>query len=353
MPEAAVEKMKNSQVSGADLVRRLEFDREDVFALLSNRKVKKDLWHWQYEKNPSIPLVEKNSVALYKANELVGFCGIMPVKVKFDDQHYMGKWCVDLHVSPQFRRQGIAGELYRIIETESDVAMGFATSDAAYSLKLSRGWESGDEAEEFFFNNQSINLKGFIKRVLQLGLKGVGFFSGVKPETDANSNLDVDNKIELQDFDLLWSEVEDGYKRTVVRDANYLNWKYIQHPAGNYSIMSLRDNANKLRGALVLRKSADIARIVDYIGPAKDMQCKLALLNQFLQWSRGSAQLQCITSCTEWKRLLKQAGFLRYSKKRRFTVYINRDHKPENASGWFLMTGDSDSDLMSAIVSDL
>lgn len=341
-------KLNESKTSKPALARRLEFDKLDVFELMSSKQTKRDLWEWQYERNPAFVSAEYTSVALYRDEALVGFCGIMPVGVKFDDSHYTARWCCDLHVNNQFRRQGIAGELYKHIESESDVAMGFGTGDVAYSLKLKRGWQTSENIEEHFFTNKAQSFKGLVKRALQFTNKNIKRITQAGTPALTQHCIDIQKQISIQEFNDLWAEVEGGYQRTVVRDGAYVNWKYVQHPANNYNIISLRTSDRALLGALVVRKTSSMAHIVDYIGPASNLSYKQALLNYFLRWSKDSDKLHCISSCPEWNQLLKFSGFLKYPKTPRFTVTTSWSKEPLIARDWFLMTGDSDGDLLNA-----
>jgi len=347
-------KLNTSKTSPPVQARRADFARDDVFDLMSSNQAKRDLWQWQYGNNPCNDHVRDHSVALYRGDALVGFCGIMPADIKFDEQHYTAKWCCDLHVNTAFRRQGIAGAVYEIIEAESDVAMGFGTGDVAYSLKRDRGWQTSDAIEEYFYTNKAQSFKGVIKQLLQLKNKCIAQLTrqlrSLRQEQGRSiaTRIDIQPQISLPEIDALWNNVENGYQRAVVRDGQYINWKYVQHPSGNYNVISLRSEQQELLSALVVRKTPAMAHIVDYVGPAKDIECKKILLDYFLRWSKGSARLHCISSCDEWNQLLRSKGFLKYPKTPRFTVITNWSREPAIADNWFLMTGDSDGDLLNA-----
>ena len=98
-------------------------------------------------------------------------------------------------------------------------------------------------------------------------------------------------------------------------------------------------------GLGVFRKNKDISKLVDYVGPSKDIQIKYIIVKAFKMACSCSRLLSCISTDEEFKKSFKILGFIRYKYRPRFYIYsaIEGDRNPEN--NWFIMAGDSDSDF--------
>ncbi|MCC2594607.1 hypothetical protein LKO27_14470 [Tessaracoccus sp. OS52] len=98
---------------------------------------------------------------------------------------------------------------------------------------------------------------------------------------------------ELQTFgkeaDELWDSVSGGYPVAIVRNAEYLNWRYIANP-GDYTILGLRQNG-RLAGILVLaetlRRGVPVGEIVDFVCEADDEATFGTLISAAAEHSRA------------------------------------------------------------------
>jgi hypothetical protein len=113
---------------------------------------------------------------------------------------------------------------------------------------------------------------GFGRTVGKVANRLVGPLLHRAPEPPTGWSLN-----ELSQFDertdALWAEVADGYAVAIVRDAAYMNWRYIDNP-DDYVVLGLnRDGV--LRGIVVLkmtlRRGVTVGDIVDLVYPVKDV----------------------------------------------------------------------------------
>jgi hypothetical protein len=150
-------------------------------------------------------------------------------------------------------------------------------------------------------------------------------------------------------LDRLWADIAGGYSRCVVRDAAYLRWRYAGHPLAKYRYLCAW-RKQRLIALAVVRISATHAVFVDYIGPAAGGNIKGALVAALLDASGQCDTLECTTSDPELSRELVKRGFLpTRSPPLRFFVRVTTEPAPNDcASGWFLMGGDSDGELLAA-----
>jgi hypothetical protein len=91
-------------------------------------------------------------------------------------------------------------------------------------------------------------------------------------------------------FDELWRAARNEFKVGFVRDAAYLNWRYVQHPLWRYKILIAEENG-LLLGFMVLRvkdyEGRQKGHIVDFLArPDRLAPVTAALLRESLRWFR-------------------------------------------------------------------
>ena len=323
----------------------MDCNPELVFQLLKNQPEKRILWKWQYEMNPNLSGSHPPFLMLVEADALVAFCGLMPVRLEFDNRRLNGHWSLDLYVNASYRRMGLGHRLYAEVERLEEIALGFGTSDMAYPLKMKRSWAASKQIEEYFFHQKFTNVKSLIKYSLQFFKRLANYRSLSHPDWIVT----ITDSLNAGEVDELWNRVHQQYRRLVVRDSRYLIWKYQQHPAGCYRFILLHNASKELQAVVVFRNNAYQARLVDYLGPAKALMMKRYLLRVLQRQCIDAASMNCATSCPDWQLALVQEGYLRYKRRPRFTAYIRGMQSTEAADHWFVMTGDSDGDLIDAI----
>ena len=83
------------------------------------------------------------------------------------------------------------------------------------------------------------------------------------------------------EVDRLWESVAGGYRVAIVRDATYLNWRYVDNPDG-YMALALRANG-ELTGLVVLgettRRGVKVCEVMDFVCPAGDDRVLALLLD--------------------------------------------------------------------------
>ena len=75
-----------------------------------------------------------------------------------------------------------------------------------------------------------------------------------------------------EEFTRLWENVHDHYAIAVVRDAQYLNWRYVHNPVREYRIFAAREQG-RLRGFVVL---GSVLRAVRGIPTGNIAECLIA-----------------------------------------------------------------------------
>jgi hypothetical protein len=145
----------------------------------------------------------------------------------------------------------------------------------------------------------------------------------------------------------LWERVAAGYQHAVCRTEDYIRWKYARHPLARYAAIRIDDFRGILRALGVVRVGRETTRLVDYIGPKRGAVEKNLIVARLLVCGLGSHRIQCITTDEEFKQSLESFGFRAWPEPTSFTVF-QRPAADLEAQDWFVMSGDSDGDLVVA-----
>jgi len=306
---------------------------------------KKDIWEWQFIENP---FTEKISpfVLFIEEEQVAGFNGSMPVLLKYNEKTMPVIWSCDTVIKKTFRGKGYGKKVIEGIESKSPVVLGFGISDAAAPIFRKRGWRVNQEVEEYYYQNRINNPKSLVKKVLQA-------YNTVKSYRDRHHTSEykasiIDALEAPEEMDRLWERVEKGYQKIITRDRSYVLWKYGKHPLSRYKIILVRNRQGELAAACVFRPNKDKSRLVDYIGPPRNIGIKEFIVKEFIKECSHSILLNCISTDEEFKRVFDYLGFARYKERPRFYVFSLLQDDPEPEKGWFIMSGDSDEDLLEA-----
>jgi len=86
-----------------------------------------------------------------------------------------------------------------------------------------------------------------------------------------------------QDFDELWCEIPKYGRIMALRNREYLNWRYREHPTVNFRIFTIRQ-VQRLRGYIVFHVDAEVAVIDDFL--AAEVAAGSWMIKEFLEHVR-------------------------------------------------------------------
>src|SRR5262249_49303225 len=157
--------------------------------------------------------------------------------------------------------------------------------------------------------------------------------------------------------DRLWEISARDIPCGVIRDASYLNWKYVDQPGQDFLRLEVFEGETLCGVAVLMFRNADDvyqyrrAFIVDLVVP----QSNIKMLKQIVQIAaeaageRGADAVVCLHVGGQLTRALRQSGFMMRDPGR-FLV-VNPGELPESArrellaaDNWFVTQGDSDID---------
>jgi hypothetical protein len=157
--------------------------------------------------------------------------------------------------------------------------------------------------------------------------------------------------------DALWARVRGQHRCVVVRDASYLNWKYVRQPGQEFVRLQV-EHRGEVVGVVVFTLLApdavypySRALVVDYVAPLHEHDTPLVVLEALRSAARehGAALVVFDVMGASLRARLTQYGYLRREPTRFLLVSTGAgpgDVEEEllSPSAWFVTRGDSDID---------
>ncbi|MFD2683109.1 GNAT family N-acetyltransferase [Bacillus seohaeanensis] len=214
-------------------------------------------WEWKYKGN----VLNKTIVTVAEENkEIAGHVALVPFKGKwFHENIYLGAR-TDTMVSPKHRGKGIYKDLnVEMIQQASEQGLDYLFGYPA------------PKAKELFLKYTGAQEIGFVPRLMKINKVSnllESRFSALKLAKpllkwadvffrSKNTSLPTGYRIESKtaadsSFDELWERGKQLSNISLVRDADFINWRFTNHPDWDYSILALYKE-EKLIGYIVTR----------------------------------------------------------------------------------------------------
>jgi GNAT superfamily N-acetyltransferase len=216
-----------------------------LFRDIFGREMSLEEWRWKYfgEDNEKV----YSSIAVSGTGELVAHYGGMVHRMVFNHREIRGLSIGDVMVHPNFRGTKLFKKVALIVPEEAvqdGIVLGYGFPNQRAMLlpeklglyeKVEDVWEA---YKETLFNNSLIR---YIYKLFPLGYD--------EPR-----------------IDILWKSAAKGFGLSVIRDRNYLDWRYRRHPFFKYEMWGFKSRfSNRLLGMVVLRRDNDKMLIIDFI----------------------------------------------------------------------------------------
>ena len=277
--------------------------------------------------------------------KVVGFNGLMPVRVKTEAGVMDAAWSCDFVVDAAHRRSGVGRLLKAALDHQAPLIMAKGTSQSAAQVLPRCGWVEGQGPRQFVLFMRPLDLRYRIVALLQ-GIARIGFRVAA-PKGSAGTTIERSEQLPpAGELDELWTEYAAGYAKTVIRDSAYVTWRYHDGPCSGYRYYAAR-HAGRLRALLVVREDGEGTRIVDYVGPARALELKYALVDAVRNDSHGQERLNLVTTDREFQTVFRRLGA--WPTRGGATGFFVRDPGgtvARPAEDWFLMDGDSDGEML-------
>ncbi len=216
-------------------------------------------WRWCYNENP---LGKSNCIVATRNGRIMGKFGNIYLKMSVQRKRVVARLMEGLYIEPDERSwRCYAGLMEKShLETSKDnIAFGFAISTPdAEKLSLRTGAISLGRAPLYigFISIERLLLGLPLPRFLSLAGWLVQPLLNLKTAKVDISDQDI-RPIETFDdsFDRLWENIEQNRTLSLVKDADFLNWRYVRCPNRKYSRFAAYDKGY-LKGFIVLRTTS-------------------------------------------------------------------------------------------------
>ncbi len=292
-------------------------------------------WQFQLDANPQ----GHGFVVGRIDGRIVATLGTMQVEINYQGAPRRAFWIVDFFVAPTHRGRGIGNALLEYVGHRAQAQLVFGMSDASQAMFASRGWPTDPDMRVFFLHLSEPGVLGWIKnaRSRLASIRGRVAPSDLRMESRAH--------VAVAELDDLWKRVASHFVSAVARTGAYLHWRYADAPNARYRWMAhYRDGV--LAAVAIFRHDPAEAILADYCGPLDDPSLLRGLIAAVAAElaSCKTARIRCEANHPAIQRALTAVGFLQTRFESRFR--LNVPAGVDSARDWFLMTGDSDNDML-------
>jgi hypothetical protein len=295
----------------------------------------------------------------------VGQYAIMPVKVKINNKVILLSQSLDTMTHPNYRRQGIFEKLAKKVYDEAEVENihivygfpnkfsqpGFINKLSWFNIGLIKLWFKPLNWQKVI--TQKMKNK-YLQKILIIGANLVFdnlFIRTQKPPEIIGLAI---NQIDYFDerFDKFWIETCNQSNIIVVRNKNYLNWRY-EAPDTNHSIFAA-EKSGKICGYIVLGDTMEgdisVSHIFDLVAQSEGVMNHLLFKAvENCRQNKVDLILYQLIANNAYHQALKKNGFLSlpFLKGGYFCAHSSSSFIPKeflsNPENWFVQIGDSDA----------
>lgn len=312
-------------------------------------------WDWQYKRNPNVP---SDGPMIWLAREgttIVGQYATMPVRLSVNGREIDASWGMDVMVAPERQRQGLGDVLFRTWDRHTGAALGLGLSDASSRLFQKMSWPQVGPVpclvkpmsrRALRRPSWPVGLNRLVSYVTLPWIRRVSRPRPLQGEVRMIRHFD-------ESFTRLWEQLHDRFGFAVRRDANYLNWKYIQAPHVRYSVAALM-HGEEAAGYAVYRHRQEprgrVTLLVDFLADPADAAGFVTLL----RWVDREAQaadsdkIRTFVMHDGFRKLLRKSGYYSVKSTMEFVAKVNATTVEtdyyKKTDTWHVTLGDSDQD---------
>lgn len=315
-------------------------------------------WDWKYFRNPA---GEHMMIVALDKDKIVGVIGSIPVLIKAGSRVVLSSQGIDFVLLEQYRDRGTFFTIEKIAREEcKNKHIKFN-----YGLTIKKTYRIVTKFLGFagvcpIFNMAKVlNPTPYLRQKIRVGLLAspLGYVAKQVLNVLNRKKLSAFHGLttgEITRFDIrfddFWSKEADHYEVAVIRDCQYLNWRYVECPVP-YKIYSAQENGS-IKGFIVLRcfqEDIKRGRIVDIFVEKGREDIAEVLITQGINYFID----ECVDVITCWMleqwpiiESLRKRGFVKRETShdlviRSFATDIPNDYLTDK-SKWYLTMGDSD-----------
>ena len=287
-----------------------------------------DHWRWKFKDNPLTKPIVTVSIS---DDELIGCSHAIPLRYKILDKSVLCFNGVDVVVHSDFRRKGLRNRMMELkFKLASNAGIKYALLTSGNPILIESYRRHNIQFPHKVLNlvrirNIDLQLQAMPVDnawLIKLGFHIMKLFNKFKNIFNRNQFKEHGFLIkEITNFDKrideFWDEVSSHYNFIAERDLEYLNWRYCDTRAGDFTIKMIEEN-NRILGYSVLSinqhlKGYPVGFIVDLLAESDRLDVVNALiedaLNYFDSYDINVINYQVVKNHI-YEKVLKKQGFL-------------------------------------------
>jgi hypothetical protein len=221
-------------------------------------------WKWMFL-DSAARLDTQPMVWLYRGRDgIAGHQGAIAVRLKALDHELITGWFVETMVSEAYRGKAVGPMVVKKALEDLPFNLSLGQTDWMRKLQFALGWEqvAGLGTYVYLLDPAAILRDKLSNGVLRsgaglllataqrmkriLGHRRIGFVPEVRRLEDFGA-----------EHDALWQRVKPQYRCAVVRDASYLNWKYVEQPGQDFTRLEIRRQGEVVAVAVLMMREPD------------------------------------------------------------------------------------------------
>jgi FkbH-like protein len=317
-------------------------------------------WRWMFEASAArYGLAPRVWVAM-DGERMTAHHGAIPVELQVGADRVRTEWLVETMVLESHRSRALGPQVLAASVAEGGLALSLGQSEPMRAIQLKTGWRHVVplQTAQLLVRPERV-LKGKLPAGAALGAGlGLRALSTLKRLGQSTRPVAL-HEVARYDaaHDALWTSMAPQVGCAVVRDASYLNWKYVEQPGQEFHRLDVRDG-DRLVGTTVwmLREPDSAYRyrrafLVDLVAPLDgdaDLEAMIRAGVTRLE-GLGADAVLCLHVGRRLTAALERSGFTLREPGRVLLVHPGDLPEPEasrvlDAAAWFLTQGDSDID---------
>ncbi len=290
-------------------------------------------WKWKYQNRETIAVAVAD-------DEIIGTFHSIPIKIKMGDSVINSCQGVDVAIHPNYRGKGLSSLLREKsyeLRIKNGIKMHYGISGHPVLIAKRKKDEANDNRMFPAFPHKLIELVKIrdIKKHLsttskenniqkRIGYEILKFYHGLNriigiDKFVENKNLQINKVNKLNDkYDLFWDKIKNYYKFILIKDSEYLNWRYADKRGGNFIIFQALNNESEICGLIIISINQLIenyprGNIVDFLFYPEMPEVGLGLLSEAIKYF-DERNVNIISAFVfeghPHAKLLKNAGFI-------------------------------------------
>jgi FkbH-like protein len=317
-------------------------------------------WRWMFEASAR-RLHRDPQVWVYRdGDRVVGHNGALPVEFKLGHVTRQTAWLVETNVLDAYRALAVGPRMLAVAQEALPFALSLGQTETMRTILLKMGWRSVAplQTSQFLLRPERV-LKGKLPPGAALGA-GIGLraLASLKRLGQSSRALAV-QPIDRYgpEHDTLWTAMATGLGCAVVRNASYLNWKYVEQPGQSFLRYDMRNGDRLVATSVWMVREPDEAYryrrafLVDLVTPLDEDATLDAVVRTGCgrMAELGADAVICLHTNERLTRALSRCGFSLREPGRFLLVYPEGLTEAEatlvlEPTQWLVTQGDSDID---------